>query len=364
MSTLTNVLELHAKRYPAMESRDYVKLLYQSEFGPGHLVAEGDALALLREEFAQAERDGYAPTYTVEAIGGGLCRCHLDPRRLEEDDLPLLARCFSESARPRGTGPGLWKKLGALAGLAWAGRLPLDSAGLDAFLTEYDRAGCPPLHHSETYDIAYRPHYRVIDRDLSCYAPALRAIDRALRETDGPLLVAVDGRCAAGKTTFAARLALLLECNVFHMDDYFLPPEKRTPERLSAPGGNADYERAAQELFTPLSRGETVTVRPLDCSTGKIRPPVTTPFRRLSIVEGSYALHPALAGYSQLHLFLSCDAAVQLSRLERRETAESLKQFREKWIPLEEAYFSGLHIPDQCDVTVDTSRLPPLRETL
>lgn len=358
MSALANILKLHARRYPAMESRDYAKLLYQSEFGPGHLVAEGDALPFLREEFAREQTEGYVPAYTVEAIGDGLCRCHLDPKRLTEEDLPLLARCFALSARPRGSGRGLWEKLGLLSGLAWTGQLPLDCAELDDFLAEYDGAGCPPLHHSEAYDSAYRPHYRVIDRDLSCYAPALRAIDRTLRETDGTVVVAVDGRCAAGKTTFAARLAQLFECNVFHMDDYFLPPEKRTPERLSAPGGNVDYERAAQELFAPLSRGEAVTVRPFDCSTGGFRPPVTTLFRRLSIVEGSYALHPALAGYSGLHLFLTCDAAVQLSRLERRETPESLERFREKWIPLEEAYLAGLHISDQCDVTLDTSRLP------
>ena len=358
MSALTNILELHAKRYPEMESRDYGKLLYQSEFGPGHLVAEGEALTFLREEFARAAAENYAPAYTVEAIGDGLCRCHLDPRRLTEEDLPLLARCFSLSACPRGTGRGLWRKLGTLAGLTWAGRLSLDSTELDSFFIEYDRAGCPPIHHSEAFDSAYHPHYRVIDRDLSFYAPALRAIDRALRKTDGPILVAVDGRCAAGKTTFAARLAQLFDCNVFYMDDYFLPPEKRTPERLSAPGGNVDYERAAQELFAPLSRGEAVATRSFDCSTGRFLPPVTTPFRRLNIVEGSYSLHPALAGYSQLHLFLTCSAAVQLSRLSRRESSEGLEQFQEKWIPLEEAYFAGLHIPDQCDVTVDTSRLP------
>ena len=47
MNQLENILTLHARRYPAMEAADYIKLLYQSEFGPGHMVAEGDALACL-----------------------------------------------------------------------------------------------------------------------------------------------------------------------------------------------------------------------------------------------------------------------------------------------------------------------------
>ncbi|BDF66974.1 hypothetical protein CE91St43_09460 [Oscillospiraceae bacterium] len=365
-AAVKRVLALHAQRYPKMEARDYVKLLYQSEFGPGHLAGpEEEVLERLSGELSQAENEGYAPAYTVEAIGSGLCRFHLDPRRLAQADLPLLSKCFAHSARPRGTCAGLWEKLGILAGMAWAGELPLDRAQLEVFLTCYDAAGCPPLHHSGAYHDAYHPHYRVVDRDLACYAPALQAVDQALRTAGGPVIVAVDGRCASGKTTFARRLGQLFpDCSVFHMDDYFLPPEKRTPERLSAPGGNVDYERAAEELFAPLSCGEAVELRSFDCASGELRPPVTVPFRRLNIVEGGYSLHPALAGYSQVHLFFTCSPQVQLSRLERREGPESLARFREKWIPLEEAYFEGLHIPDQCDAAVDTSRLPAGQEAL
>lgn len=363
MSVLRNILPLHAGRYPAMEARDYVKLLYQSEFGPGHLISDpGSALPLLREELAQAREESYAPAYAVEAIGGGLCRFHLDPRLLTEEDLPLLAQCLALSAWPRGSVAGLCRKLGELAALCWAGQLPLDREKLELFLALYEGRGFPALHHSESYREAYRPHYRVMDRDLAVYAPALRAIDAALRQGEGPLIVAVDGRCAAGKTTFAQRAGELFDCNVFHMDDFFLPFEKRTPERLAAPGGNVDYERAGEELFGPLSRGEALAHRAFDCSTGTMGDPVGIPFQRLNIVEGSYALHPALAGYSQLHLFFTCSPEVQLERLGRREEPESLENFREKWIPLEEAYFSGLSIETQCDVTVDTSRLPVQEE--
>lgn len=357
---LSRILLLHAGRWPGMEVRDYVKLLYQSEFGPGHMAGEfEDVLAHLKEEFAQAAAEGYAPPYTAEAIGDGLCRFHLDPRRVTEADLPLLARCFIQSARPRGTMTGLWEKLGQLSALAWKGDLPLDIGEVELFLAAYGAKGCPALHHSEGYREMNRPHYRVMDRDLACYGPALRAIDAALRETGGPVTVAVDGRCAAGKTTFAARCAQVFgNCSVFHMDDFFLPAEKRTAERLAAPGGNVDYERAAEELFAPLSRGEDVTFRPFDCSAMSLKEAVTVPCRRLNLVEGSYSLHPALAGYSQVHVFFTCGGEVQLSRLERRESPESLENFKTRWIPMEEAYFEGLSIQDQCDVTIDTSRLP------
>ena len=358
MNQLENILTLHARRYPAMEAADYIKLLYQSEFGPGHMVAEGDALACLQTEFAQAEEEGYAPAYTIEAIGGGLCRFHLDPRTVTRADLPLLARCFSLSAKERGTMTGLWQKLGFLTALSWSGGIPQDVTTLEKTLAEYAAEGCPALHHSKGYREAFHPHYRVIDRDLSIYGPALKAIDTALRENEGPIIVAVDGRCASGKSTFAARCAQLFDCNVFHMDDFFLPPELRTPERLAAPGGNVHYERAAEEIFAPVSRGDAARHAAFDCHTFTMGETQTAPRKRLNIVEGSYALHPALAGYSRLHIFLTYSPEVQLSRLARRESPASLERFKERWIPMEETYFSGLAIESQCDVVVDTSHLP------
>lgn len=195
-------------------------------------------------------------------------------------------------------------------------------------------------------------------REEALYAPALRAVAALLKQGDGPVLVAVDGRCASGKTTFAQKAALLLgECSVFHMDDFFLPPEKRTPERLAAPGGNVDYERARQELFEPLLRGEPVLHRRFDCHAMVMGEPTAIPFRRLNLMEGSYALHPTLADLSQLHIFFTCSPQVQLERLARRETPESLEQFRTRWIPMEENYFRAFPLESGSDVVIDTSPL-------
>ena len=36
------------------------------------------------------------------------------------------------------------------------------------------------------------------------------------------IVIAIDGRCASGKTTLANKLAQHFHANVFHMDDYFL----------------------------------------------------------------------------------------------------------------------------------------------
>ena len=63
------------------------------------------------------------------------------------------------------------------------------------------------------------------------------------------VIVAIDGKCTSGKTTLASKLAEIYDCNVFHMDDFFLRPEQRIPERLAEVGGNVDYERFQEEVI-------------------------------------------------------------------------------------------------------------------
>jgi len=187
-------------------------------------------------------------------------------------------------------------------------------------------------------------------------SPLLAAIDQELKK--GPLILALDGPCASGKTTLARHLAKFRpRTRVFHMDDFFLPPEKRTPQRLAEPGGNVDYERAEEELFLPLSQGQCVSFRPFDCSLGDFGPLESYAPARLSIVEGSYSHHPVLAGYSGLRVFLDCGRFTRLERLKQRESPESYQRFLTRWIPLEDKYFDAFHIRENAHLVLDGGQL-------
>lgn len=60
-----------------------------------------------------------------------------------------------------------------------------------------------------------------------------KQLQRKIHEGDAaPLLVAIDGQCASGKTTLGEMLARRFDCNLFHMDDFFLRPEQRTKNAL------------------------------------------------------------------------------------------------------------------------------------
>lgn len=160
--------------------------------------------------------------------------------------------------------------------------------------------------------------------------------------------IAIDGRCTAGKTTLAARIAEQFDANVFHMDDFFLPPEKRTRERLSEPGGNVDRERFLSEVLLPIEAGKPFFYFPFDCKTKSLKSAVRVEPRSLCIIEGSYSCHPQLFDRYDLHLFLTVSKEEQLERLEKR-CPEKRDDFRERWIPMEEAYFQYFSMKEKCD---------------
>lgn len=182
--------------------------------------------------------------------------------------------------------------------------------------------------------------------------PLLDAIDSLLAQ-NGRGIVAIEGKCTSGKTTLAAWLGDHYNCNVFHLDDYFLRLEQRTPERFAQPGGNVDWERFQQEVLLPLTRGEQVLLRRFDCRSMEVCPPVPVPCRPLSIVEGVYCMRPTLAGSYDLSVFLDIDEETQRIRVMRREPPEKQRDFFEKWIPLENRYFRALQPQLGCDFILE-----------
>lgn len=168
------------------------------------------------------------------------------------------------------------------------------------------------------------------------------------------LLIAIDGRCASGKTTLASKLQASCECNVIHMDHFFLRPEQRTKERFQEPGGNVDYERFMAEVLLPLCSGETFSYRPFDCKTQTLMEPVSVNPLPITVIEGSYSCHPLLKDYYNLKVFLTTDPDEQMQRILHRNGAESAAVFRDKWIPLEEQYFEACQIEENCDIIFTT----------
>ena len=160
MEELKAILITHAKRYPLMQPTDAVKLIYQNEFGGGHLIRDEQAcLNYLRREYADLEKDPTAPLY--EDIGNGIVRVNL--AAIEPEDLDQLGKNFIDSAaKHKGTLESFLNKLKALETLTEEGIFTFETNALNAYLSEYEAAGYPAVSHSPEYRQAYKPAYRII----------------------------------------------------------------------------------------------------------------------------------------------------------------------------------------------------------
>lgn len=180
----------------------------------------------------------------------------------------------------------------------------------------------------------------------------LQAIDERLPRQER-LLLAIDGGSASGKTTLAALLGQRYGCPVFHMDDFFLRPEQRTPQRLAEPGGNVDRERFFSEVLQPLRQGGPASYRRYDCQTGQLLPPVLRQAGQLNVIEGAYSMHPELSALYDLSVFLAVSPETQHRRILQREPAFKQQLFFQKWIPMENRYFQAFSIPERCDLRIE-----------
>ena len=179
--------------------------------------------------------------------------------------------------------------------------------------------------------------------------------EKIKREIEGKMfpLVTIDGPCASGKTTLARKLALELNAAVIHTDDFVVPHARKTAERLAIPGGNCDAERLMKEVILPWKEGKPVQFRRYDCKHDALLQPETLSDCSVLILEGSYSNLPAIREKADARIFLNVAWAIREERLKERETAESMKRFRERWIPLENAYFEAYGLPDSGCLILD-----------
>ena len=109
---MINVIKQHVSCYPDMQVQDVAKLLYQSEFGGGHLISDPEmSLKRIQEEFKAMNVVTSSPE--IEPIGDGMCRVYLSclDKGMKAE---VLNDIFVASAnRKKGTISGLEEKINA-----------------------------------------------------------------------------------------------------------------------------------------------------------------------------------------------------------------------------------------------------------
>ena len=162
----------------------------------------------------------------------------------------------------------------------------------------------------------------------------------AVARADGRLVVLIDGRSGAGKTTLASSLARhlagLLGCHVqlVSLDDCYpgwgglAAGSAAVPEMLSPDPGYSRYDWAA---------GCTAEWVPLDAGA-----PI--------VIEGSGALTPASAELASLRVWLDAPEAIRRQAVEDREG--STEDWWELWADQEEAHIAANNPEGLADVSI------------
>lgn len=344
------IVREHMKRYPVMEPQDFGKLVFQGEFGPEHMITDRQqSESFLIDEWKTLPKNYVGDILegrqeTGELVSESLCRFPLSICG-SVDEVKLLAHLFIATAKEhKGTVEGLEEKIEQLKDL----HVPY----MKEWAAAWKQEGYPPVHHSWIYKEKYQPHYRLVKKEYGDYFPVLFEIYRLILRKK-PAVIAIDGRCGSGKTYLAELIGKLLSCNICHMDDFYIPLERRRKNWMEIPGGNMDLKRFLIEVLRPIRSGQQVVYRPYNCRKNNMEA-VWMPFRKLTVVEGSYSRHPILAEEYDLTIFLTCSKEEQRKRLQIRE-GDYFSVFEKLWIPMEENYLQHYSIEIGSHLVVDTS---------
>ena len=351
---MKKILLQHYKDYPQAELQDLFKFIHQSEFGPSHLITNPEEnFKHLENEYSQLN----PPTKDniIDFLQPDLCRLHLQVLNQSSLKITTLQRFFELSATIRGTVDNYYDKIAILRELCVDKLLPFNEKEIDKFKDEISSSPLVPFRHSESYRLSYAPAYRVVEKRFYDVLLLFSRIDELMNEKD-QVVVAIDGDCAAGKTTLARMLREVYDCNVIHVDHFFLRPEQRTQERLEQPGGNVDYERFESEVLANLRTNKSFSYRPFNCMIQEIEAPVMVDAKKLTIVEGSYSHYPLLAENYDLKVFLSIRKDIQLERILRRNGNVMYEKFKNLWIPMEKRYEEAFDICKNSDLVFDHLR--------
>lgn len=332
-----------------MEAQDAVKLCYQAAFGAEHLLQDREAAyRYLKEEYDALEADS-GPFY--EQIHPGVCRVSLRAWKREQLPLEWLFQMFAETAaNPPEQGEQVFREcLETVERLVGEREVNITGEQWNDFLLKYPLQQPQAVHHSENYRNREHPAYRLVCSRFIRVLPALQAIAHMPQKMK---IVALDGRCASGKTTLAEQLERVTGAGVVHMDDFFLPPKLRTEARLAEPGGNVHYERFEEEVLNALKNPRAFQYRRFDCSRMEPGEEREVPKGSLRIVEGAYSSHPVFGEYMGLRVFCDVEPQEQLRRIEKRDGEEMLESFRNRWIPMEEQYFQHFQIREKAHLAL------------
>jgi len=196
---------------------------------------------------------------------------------------------------------------------------------------------------------------RIILKEFLEYVELFKLIEQPLK-FDRRVILGIDGRCGAGKTTLAKIITRVYGGDFISTDDFYLPFEFRTPERMAIPGGHINYERFIRQVLDPIKSGRTrLEYENFNCFTKVATPIVANLDSKIIVIEGSYSLHPWVRDLYSHSAFLDIPDSIQKERILKRNGEEKYEMFKNIWIPFEDNYRKAYKIDKYCSIMIDNT---------
>jgi len=338
-------LALHSSIMP----QDIIKMCFQAAYGAEHLLTDMEKV----KGYFMSEYESCKATDEpiMELIAPEVCRVNIAAWKKLSLPPGWLFHLFVQSASVRLPDSekhffeymNTWSAFVRKNGQALAFSYEEFQATFQDYLANCKDGRPQAVHHSQHYRDNEKPAYRVISGPFVRLVPILTE----LAGMDGSI-IAIDGHAASGKSTLAKGLKSVIGAEIVHMDDFFLPSELRTAERLNEPGGNIHYERFTQEVLPYLAdKDEAFEYRIFNCNImdyDGVRKVEPSPWR---VVEGTYSQHPTFDEYMNIRVFSNIDTKTQMERIVARNGERLAEMFATKWIPMEQKYFETYNIAEK-----------------
>ncbi len=350
-------LTMQVQMHPSIQPQDIVKMCYQATFGAEHLLSDEDyAKRYFCEEYDGLQPAKDEPLY--EVISEDVCRMNMRAWKATGMPWQWLFRMFTGSACVNALGEArrsdkeilFWERIDSVSGWLQKSSGFMCTEQWNDYIENYKKEGAHAVHHSDIYREHEAPAYRIVNQIYVKLLPILQAV--AAVEKEGTKVIAIDGRAASGKTTLANALKDILDVDVIRMDDFFVPPALRSPERFSTPGNNIHYERYMEEVLPFIGKTEAFSYRIFDCSVmdyNGYQEIKSSPWR---LVEGAYSTHLRFGDYADVKVFFDIGKEEQMNRIIGRNGQAMAQTFKDVWIPMEEAYYQTFDIKQNADIVI------------
>ena len=168
----------------------------------------------------------------------------------------------------------------------------------------------------------------------------------------GQVIISIDGPCGGGKTTIAKMIEEELGYNILHMDDFYLPFDKRDKNWMNIIAGHMDFERLINNVLIPYKEHNKTNYISYDCHSDKYLQEIPIDLDKFLVIEGSYTSNPILDKYVNAKIFVDINKDEQVKRLTKRNPSV-VDKFLSMWVPFENRYFEELKIKDNSDLVIN-----------